>query len=148
MPFLLRTELRCTLLSVKLLSWSWSWNATALQKLILIFIWVWLWSMVYDLSWLQTEMLTSLHLYYCQGQVVPAEAQPPPLGSASAKGGAATTVTLEPGLQRHELWSRHHHFSTVTFKIHTLEKYFFEQWNKLYIICVLTHWCFYHLLIK
>ena len=36
---ILRTELRRTLLSVKLLSWS--WYATALQKLILIFIWVW-----------------------------------------------------------------------------------------------------------
>ena len=51
MPLLiLRTELRRTLLSVKLLSWYWSWYATALQKLILIFIWVWLWTMVYDPS--------------------------------------------------------------------------------------------------
>ena len=60
-------------------------------------------AMVYGLWPVLTEMSTGLHLYYCQGQVVPAEAQPPPLGSASAKGGAATTVTLEPGLQRHEL---------------------------------------------
>ena len=56
-----------------------------------------------DGLWSMTCLDSRLYIYYCQGQVVPAEAQPPPLGSASAKGGAATTVTLEPGLQRHEL---------------------------------------------
>ena len=139
MPLLiLRTELRRTLLSVKLLSWYWSWYATALQKLILIFIWVWLWTMVYDPSWLQTEMSTSLHLYYCQGQVLPAEAQPPTLGSPSATGEAATTVTLEPGVQRHELWSvvTSSLFSTVCWKFVLIDICYYlylylNKWTRL-----------------